>query len=135
MRQLHQSSGVFRKNMPFLKPEIKHSKLLPCCHLTSLEYHFPHRLCVCSQLLSTNFSILAFILARILLKPYICSFLKTLTGGEWMTSSPDPPCWWHLVRALRERMVDEGAITTAIERKHSKFNIDVELDCDFVYSS
>ena len=36
----------------------------------------------------------------------------------WMHSSLDPPCWWHLVEALRK--IDMGAIANEIEEKHSE---------------
>ena len=36
----------------------------------------------------------------------------------WMNSSLDPPCWWHLVEALRK--IDMGAIANEIEEKYSE---------------
>ena len=36
----------------------------------------------------------------------------------WMHSSLDPPCWWHLVEALRK--IDMGAIANEIEEKYSE---------------
>ena len=37
---------------------------------------------------------------------------------EWMSSSLDPPCWWHLVKALK--LIEKGAIAKEIETKHGK---------------
>ena len=34
----------------------------------------------------------------------------------WMSSSPDPPCWWHLVQALKR--IDENALAERIKREH-----------------
>ena len=36
----------------------------------------------------------------------------------WMSSSLDPPCWWHLVEALKE--IDHGATANEIEKEHSE---------------
>ena len=36
----------------------------------------------------------------------------------WMNSSLDPPCWWHLVEALKE--IDHGATANEIEKEHSE---------------
>ena len=36
----------------------------------------------------------------------------------WMSSSLDPPCWWHLVEALKE--IDHGATADEIEKEHSE---------------
>jgi GTPase SAR1 family protein len=39
----------------------------------------------------------------------------------WMSSSPDPPCWWHLVQAL-ERM-DCKVLAKEIETEHGKSSV------------
>ena len=36
----------------------------------------------------------------------------------WMSSSPDPPCWWLLAQALEQ--VDHRALTQRIKRQHRK---------------
>ena len=36
----------------------------------------------------------------------------------WMSSSPDPPCWWLLAQALEQ--VDHRALAQRIKRQHSK---------------
>ena len=36
----------------------------------------------------------------------------------WMSSSPDPPCWWLLAQALEQ--VEYGALAQRIQRQHSK---------------
>ena len=36
----------------------------------------------------------------------------------WMSSSPDPPCWWLLAQALEQ--VEYGALAQRIKRQHSK---------------
>ena len=37
---------------------------------------------------------------------------------SWMTSSPDPPCWWHLVEALKK--IDQRVLAKSIEEEHCK---------------
>ena len=39
----------------------------------------------------------------------------------WMSSSPDPPCWWHLVQALK--LMDYRVLAKEIETEHGKFFI------------
>ena len=39
----------------------------------------------------------------------------------WMSSSPDPPCWWLLAQALEQ--VEYGALAQRIKRQHSKYTI------------
>ena len=39
----------------------------------------------------------------------------------WMSSSLDPPCWWHLVRALRSDLVGRKDLATNIKTDFSKF--------------
>ena len=39
----------------------------------------------------------------------------------WMSSSPDPPCWWLLAQALEQ--VEYGALAQRIRRQHSKYTI------------
>ena len=39
----------------------------------------------------------------------------------WMSSSPDPPCWWHLVEALK--LMDYRVLAKEIETEHGKFFI------------
>ena len=37
----------------------------------------------------------------------------------WMSSSPDPPCWWNLVQALK--LIDYRVLAKEIETEHGKF--------------
>ena len=37
---------------------------------------------------------------------------------RWLSSSRDPPCWWHLVQALKT--IDENVLAEKIEKEHSK---------------
>ena len=37
----------------------------------------------------------------------------------WMSSFSDPPCWWHLVQALRE--IERSRIAEDIEKEYGKF--------------
>ena len=39
--------------------------------------------------------------------------------SAWMHFSPDPPCWWHLILALRE--IGKGGLTTEVESKCGEF--------------
>ena len=39
----------------------------------------------------------------------------------WMSSSPDPPCWWLLAQALEQ--VDHGVLAHQIKQQHSKYRI------------
>ena len=43
---------------------------------------------------------------------------RTELVRKWMSSSLDPPCWWHLVEALRK--INWGALANEIEEKYSK---------------
>ena len=43
---------------------------------------------------------------------------RTELVRKWMSSSLDPPCWWHLVEALRK--INWGALANEIEAKYSK---------------
>ena len=36
----------------------------------------------------------------------------------WMSSSPNPPCWWHLVQALRR--IDRGALAEDVRKEHGE---------------
>ena len=36
----------------------------------------------------------------------------------WMSSSPDPPCWWNLVQALK--MIGENALAEEIRKEHGE---------------
>ena len=38
---------------------------------------------------------------------------------EWMSSSLEPPCWWHLVEALNK--ASRGVLAEEIEQEHSEF--------------
>ena len=38
---------------------------------------------------------------------------------EWMSSSLEPPCWWHLVEALNK--ATHGVLAKEIEEEHSEF--------------
>ena len=39
--------------------------------------------------------------------------------SAWMHFSPDPPCWWDLILALRE--IGKGGLTTEVENKYGEF--------------
>ena len=39
----------------------------------------------------------------------------------WMSSSPDPPCWWLLAQALEQ--VDDRVLAHQIKQQHSKYRI------------
>ena len=39
----------------------------------------------------------------------------------WMSSSPDPPCWWLLAQALEQ--VDHGVLAHQIKQQHSEYRI------------
>ena len=39
----------------------------------------------------------------------------------WMSSSPDPPCWWLLAQALEQ--VEYGVLAQRIKQQHSKYTI------------
>ena len=41
----------------------------------------------------------------------------------WMSSSLDPPCWWHLVRALRSELVGRKDLATNIKTDFSKLHL------------
>ena len=43
----------------------------------------------------------------------------------WMSSSPDPPCWWHLVQALE--LMDYRVLAKEIKTEHSKFCMHIAL--------
>ena len=40
------------------------------------------------------------------------------TVSAWMNSSLDPPCWWHLAKALRD--MEMGRLADEIERNHGQ---------------
>lgn len=46
-----------------------------------------------------------------------CDRRKWEIVKRWMSSNKTPPCWWHLLKALRGR---EGKLARDIERKHGK---------------
>ena len=39
---------------------------------------------------------------------------------KWMSSTHTPPCWWHLVQALKERKII--SLVHRIEKDHGEFN-------------
>ena len=41
----------------------------------------------------------------------------------WMSSSLDPPCWWHLMKALKS--IEKVALAEEVEVKHSKLTSNV----------
>ena len=41
----------------------------------------------------------------------------------WLSSSLDPPCWWHLVRALRSELVGRKDLATSIKTDFSKLHL------------
>ena len=43
----------------------------------------------------------------------------------WMSSSPDPPCWWLLAQALDK--VDYRVLADQIKQQHSKYRIHVKV--------
>ena len=67
--------------------------------------------------------------------PHSTERRRTELVRVWMSSSPDPPCWWHLVEALK--LMDYRVLAKEIETEHCKFfivmgwqsNADVLLTC------
>ena len=51
--------------------------------------------------------------------PHSTERRRTELVRVWMSSSPDPPCWWHLVQALKQ--MDYRVLAKEIETEHSKF--------------
>ena len=52
----------------------------------------------------------------------------------WMSSSLDPPCWWHLVKALKS--IEKVALAEEVETKHSKLTsnvVTIERENQFSY--
>ena len=51
--------------------------------------------------------------------PHSTERRRTELVRVWMSSSPDPPCWWHLVQALKQ--TDYRVLAKEIETEQSKF--------------
>ena len=51
--------------------------------------------------------------------PHSTERRRTELVRVWMSSSPDPPCWWHLVQALK--LMDYRVLAKEIETEQSKF--------------
>ena len=51
--------------------------------------------------------------------PHSTDRRRTELVRVWMSSSPDPPCWWHLVQALE--LMDYRVLAKEIETEQSKF--------------
>ena len=51
--------------------------------------------------------------------PHSAERRRTELVRVWMSSSPDPPCWWHLVQALE--LMDYRVLAKEIETEQSKF--------------
>ena len=51
--------------------------------------------------------------------PHSTERKRTELVRVWMSSSPDPPCWWHLVQALK--LMDYRVLAKEIETEHGKF--------------
>ena len=51
--------------------------------------------------------------------PHSTENRRTELVRVWMSSSPDPPCWWHLVQALK--LTDYRVLAKEIETEHGKF--------------
>ena len=51
--------------------------------------------------------------------PHSTERRRTELVRVWMSSSPDPPCWWHLVQALKQ--IDYRVLAKEIETEQSKF--------------
>ena len=51
--------------------------------------------------------------------PHSTERRRTKLVRVWMSSSPDPPCWWHLVQALKQ--MDYRVLAKEIETEQSKF--------------
>ena len=51
--------------------------------------------------------------------PHSTERRRTELVRVWMSSSPDPPCWWHLVQALKQ--MDYRVLAKDIETEQSKF--------------
>ena len=54
--------------------------------------------------------------------PHSTERRRTELVRVWMSSSPDPPCWWHLVQALK--LMDYRVLAKEIETEQSKFFCD-----------
>ena len=50
----------------------------------------------------------------------------------WMSSSPDPPCWWLLAQALEQ--VDHRVLAHQIKQQHSKYKIQHFVIYSFIFS-
>ena len=50
----------------------------------------------------------------------------------WMSSSPDPPCWWLLAQALEQ--VDHRVLAHQIKQQHSKYRIQHFVIYSFIFS-
>ena len=51
--------------------------------------------------------------------PHSTERRRTELVRVWMSSSPDPPCWWHLVQALK--LMDYRILAKEIETEYSEF--------------
>ena len=51
--------------------------------------------------------------------PHSTERRRTELVKVWMSSSPDPPCWWHLVQALK--LMDYRVLAKEIESEQSMF--------------
>ena len=49
----------------------------------------------------------------------------------WMSSSPDPPCWWLLAQALEQ--VDHRVLAHQIKQQHSKYKIQHFVIYSFIF--
>ena len=49
----------------------------------------------------------------------------------WMSSSPDPPCWWLLAQALEQ--VDHRVLAHQIKQQHSKYRIQHFVIYSFIF--
>ena len=49
----------------------------------------------------------------------------------WMSSSPDPPCWWLLAQALEQ--VDHRVLAHQIKQQHSKYRIHHFVIYSFIF--
>ena len=49
----------------------------------------------------------------------------------WMSSSPDPPCWWLLAQALEQ--VDHRVLAHQIKQQHSKYRIHHSVIYSFIF--
>ena len=126
------------------KGQLKREKLLPLCMLTHWHSLFP-----------IHFSSVLHLLKNVVDKVYDLGLelkvphhtLKALETNfptdlvrrrremvnGWISSTHHPPCWWHLVQALKR--IGMNALAEEIQRKHSKSHVLLEPSFMCCYSN